>query len=296
MLLKTRTGIPTLLAVVCLPVAAQMQWRELEGGRIEVLDQGKPALVYNFGVQASPRAPADRARCCYIFPLWTPAGVSPLDDFPTDHFHHHGIFWAWPVVESGGIAHDLWMYGNIQHRFERWLRREAATTGVTLEVENGWYAGSEKWVSETVRICVHPAAASSRVVKIALRLAAVRNSVTLRGSRDPGKSYGGLSARFAPREATVIRTSDGFIHRDEDLRSHGWAELEGRYGGKHAVLCIVPDEHNPGAPHQWCLRHYGFLGVSFPGKTQAADGFTVEPGAPIDLRFTIVASDGTAEN
>src|SRR5215467_4614640 len=99
------------LALCALPAAGQgsFTWKDLGDGRIELDENGKPALVYNYGIQWKEGAPEDRRRCCYIFPVYTPAGVSMLDDFPKDHWHHRGLFWSWPDVETGGKTYDIWM-------------------------------------------------------------------------------------------------------------------------------------------------------------------------------------------
>src|ERR1019366_3949184 len=95
---------------------APFSWKDLGGGRVELSEGDKPALVYNYGPQWKQGAPQDRRRCCYIFPVYTPAGVSMLDDFPEDHWHHRGLFWSWPVVETGGKTYDLWMTFTAAHR------------------------------------------------------------------------------------------------------------------------------------------------------------------------------------
>jgi hypothetical protein len=108
---------------------------------------------------------------------------------------------------------------------------------------------------------------------------------------EPGKSYGGLSTRFAPREGTIVRADGEVLKKDEDLNPRRWAELEAVYGGKRAVLRITPDEKNPGFPHQWCLRNYGFIGASFPGRSAAVDHYTLEPGKPLNLKFRVRVAD-----
>jgi hypothetical protein len=115
--------------------------------------------------------------------------------------------------------------------------------------------------------------------------------VTLRGSQEKGKSYGGFSARFAQRTGTVIRTDLGVMEKDEDLVPHAWAELEAAYEGKKAALRIVPDAKNAGAPYQWCLRGYGFVGASVPGRTEKVDGLTLEPGKAQTFTFRVQARD-----
>jgi hypothetical protein len=57
------------------------------------------------------------------------------------------------------------------------------------------------------------------------------------------------------------------------------------------VLRITPAADGLGAPYHWCLRRYGFVGASFPGKTATVDGYTLEPGKPLVLRFRVRAAD-----
>jgi hypothetical protein len=57
------------------------------------------------------------------------------------------------------------------------------------------------------------------------------------------------------------------------------------------VLRITSDDKNPGVPMQWCLRNYGFIGASFPGRTASVDHYTLEPGKPLTLRFRVRIAD-----
>jgi hypothetical protein len=282
-----------LVAAVLLPVPTwgQLTMTDAGDGRIELKEAGRTALVYNFNSQLKADAPQDRRRCCYIFPVVTPGGVSVLDDFPKDHYHHHGIFWAWPVVEVASAKYDLWMYRGIQHRFEKWITQDVRPTRAELVASNGWYVGEKKVVNETARITLLPAHGNSRTFEAELTLEAVDQPVTMRGSPDKGKSYGGFSARFAPRENTLMASAEGPVEKDQDLVPHKWAELTASYGGKKATLRITPDPGNPGVPYQWCLRNYGFVGASFPGRAGEAQGHTLQPGKPVRLKFSVTVSD-----
>ncbi|MBI5281142.1 MAG: PmoA family protein [Candidatus Solibacter usitatus] len=281
--------------LICAAFAACAQgplaWKDLGGGRMELSENGKTYLVYNYGPQLKAGAPEDRRRCCYIFPAFTPAGVSMLDDFPRDHYHHHGLFWAWPVVETPSGKYDLWMYRGVQHRFEKIIASQSRPDRAVLTTANGWYTGEKKIVRETVRISASPSQGSSRSFEVDLKLEAVDEPVTLRGSQEKGKSYGGFSARFAPRQETVLRSAEGPIDKDEDLVPHKWAELEAVYDGRKASLRITSGPANEGAPYQWCLRRYGFAGASFPGRTEEVQGFTILPGKPLQLKFTVTVTD-----
>lgn len=287
------TKTSRLLLCLALPAlaAAQISMTDHPDGRLELKDNGRTALVYNYGPQLKAGVPENRRRCCYIFPVFTPAGVSMLDDFPRDHYHHHGVFWAWPVVETRSGKYDLWMYRGVEHRFDKWVTQDVQPRKASLVAANGWFAGGQKIVNETVRLTLLPAKGKERSFEVELILTATGQPVTLRGSQEKGKSYGGFSARFAPREQTALASAEGPVPRDEDLVPHKWAELTASYGGKKATLRIAPDAKNPGVPYQWCLRNYGFVGASFPGRTDAVQGFTLQPGKPLTLKFTVTVSD-----
>jgi hypothetical protein len=267
------------LFAASLPTLAQFAWRDTGTGRLELTQKGQPVLVYNYGPQLANGAPQDRRRCCYISPIYTPSGVVPTEDFPKDHWHHHGIFWAWPQVSTPSGQYDFWMYKGVEQRFVKWLEKKPGS----LRVENGWFAGGKQLVRETVSLRVD----ADRILHVELKLEALGEPVTLAGSREQGKGYGGFSARFAPRENTVIRTSDGEIKKDEDLNPHAWAELEGTYQGKRALLRITPDPENPNQPDPWCLRFYGFVGSSWPNTTPR----TLDPGRPVVLKYRVSVTD-----
>ena len=56
-------------------------------------------------------APANRiyarARSDYIHPLYGLNGEVLTRDWPVDHPHHRGIYWAWPEVDYGTNRGDL---------------------------------------------------------------------------------------------------------------------------------------------------------------------------------------------
>jgi hypothetical protein len=249
---------------------------------MELREGGKVALVYNYGPQLKAGAPEEKRRCCYVFPVYTPGGVSMLDDFPSDHWHHRGLFWSWPVVETEGKKYDIWMMFTAKHR----AAGAVSVSGGTLHASNVWEAGGKDIVKEDLRLTVLPASGNTREMDVELTWEALGAPVTLRGSAEAGKSYGGLSTRFAAREGTVLRADGLVIVKDEDLVPHKWAELEGVFDGKRVALRITAE-----TAMQWCLRNYGFVGASFPGRTATVDGYTLERGKPLTLKFRVAVRD-----
>jgi len=276
-----------ILALLLAPqgYAGEFRFRDIDNKSIELSEDAAPVFVYNYGTMLKPAVPADRARCCYIHPLYAPNGVVLTDDFPKDHYHHRGVSWMWPVVKVDGKTYDLWTIKGIAAKFEKWIRKEAGFDGATLAVRNGWYIEDRKVVEEQVEVVVWPAAAGRRNVDFTLQFRAVAAGVEIGGSPDAHKGYGGFNVRFAPRTATTIRTPASGDVPDSDGIPQPWAELAGDFAGRHASLRIAIDPANPAAPNGWCLRHYGFLGVEFPGLAP-------HPLSALTLKYRITAGPG----
>jgi hypothetical protein len=265
--------------------AAAFTWTDA-GGKLELRDNGKPVMSYVYEKQLANGAPEVKRRSGYVHPVWAPNGVVVTDDFPKDHWHHRGIFWAWPIVRHEGKTFDIWtLTGGIDSRFVRWLHKKDGGTGA-LGVENCWYIGDRQVIRETVSMTAHPAENNQRRIDFTLTLEAVGGPIELVGSPDDRKGYGGFSARFAPRTETVVRTDAGVEAKDTDMVPHPWAELEANYGGKKATLRIAQSKDNPGYPAGWCLRKYGFLGVNYPGL----EPLRLIPGKPLTTRYEVTVS------
>jgi hypothetical protein len=252
-------------------------------GALVLYEGDRPVLAYNFGLQKKAGVPDDRARSCYVHPLYGLDGEVLTDDFPADHYHHRGLFWAWPHVRIGSEEYDLWMLRGIRHQFEGWTERAAGPTTATLACKNGWYVQQRKVLEEDFRLVVHPATSTGRRIDVELRLTAASAPVTLWGAA--GKSYGGMSLRFAPRQDTKITTATGPRPADLDLTRLSWADLSGRFAAGQdqsgVALFVAPD--HPDYPPTWITRHYGFLGVGWPGEAP----FTIHPGKTTTCRYAL---------
>jgi L-alanine-DL-glutamate epimerase-like enolase superfamily enzyme len=258
--------------------------RDVTSTSLEIAEAGSPVLVYNHGMMLKPGAPGNFTRACYVHPLYAPDGAVLTDDFPKDHYHHRGLSWMWPIVRVDGKTYDPWgCVPGMQARFVSWIAREAGAAAARVAVENGWFIGDRKAVKETVDITVHPAAADSRRLDLALTFEAVSSPVEICGTPDDGKGYGGLCLRFAPRENTTITTDKGREPKDTNLVPHPWAELAGTFAGRRASARVDIDPSHPAYPNGWCLRHYGFLGVNYPGLKP----IVIEPGKPLVLKYRL---------
>ena len=268
------------------PNASAFQFKDTSEASLGLWEGERPVMVYNHGTVTCDRVPesdARRSRACYVHPVWGLDGEVLTDDFPKDHYHHHGIFWAWPHVGISGKEYDLWTYKNIQQRFVGWLQRQAGPLAAVLAVENGWFVGDEKVMIERVWMRSQRTEDGSRSLDFEFTWIPVDKPITLWGAG--GKSYGGLNLRFAPREDTRITVPAGVSKEDLPDTPLEWADLTAKFAGAPGPsgAAILVDPGHPDYPPTWLTRHYGVLCVGWPGvKPQP-----FEPGQPIRLNYRV---------
>jgi len=268
----------------------EFHFQDLDEKSLGLFDGDRPVLTYNHGTitnEAVPEKDHRRSRACYIHPLWGLNGEVLTEDFPRDHYHHHGVFWTWPHIVVQGQEYDLWAGPNIKQRFVRWLCREAGPVAAVLGVENGWFVGQQKVMIERVWIRAYKAAGGSRSLDLEFAWIPVDEPVTLWGA--PNKSYGGLTVRFAPPSrkdpSTVITVPSGPTEADLPETRLPWADFTSKLGGASTLsgAAVFVDPGHPDYPPTWLTRHYGPLCVGWPGVNSK----TFEPGMPIRLNYRI---------
>lgn len=274
-------------------------------GRLEICERGKPVLVYNASEQIRDEITDSRnRRACYVHPLYGLQGEVLTDDFPKDHYHHHGLFWGWMHVAFEGIdgEFDNWTHPEtLRFVHHRWLRREAAADQAILAVENGWYLTdskgqrtSDSLMRERITLTVHPEQDNLRLIDFSGEWTPTTRAVTLRGAE--GKSYGGVNIRFAPHQDSVITVADGVTSEDLPIARLTWADFTAKFVmpsqtkaestesmlESGIVLMISPN--HPDYPPTWLTRHYGVLCIGWPG----VDGQTFKPGETFKLDYRIL--------
>jgi hypothetical protein len=286
---------------------AAFAFSDVSPDSLRIAQHETPVLVYNHGVitdEKVPKKDGRRSRACYIHPLWGLNGEVLTDDFPKDHYHHHGVFWAWPHVEIGTLEssapqsgdsdgasqpgtekHDLWEYKDISQRFVRWLGRDAGPVAAVLGVENGWFVKDRKVMIERVWIEVAKATPTERAIDLDFTWIPVDRSITLRGAE--GKSYGGLTIRFAVKDQkkSTITVPSGVAAKDLPETPLPWVDLTYLFAGEKqpsGAAIFIPRDH-PDYPPTWLTRHYGPQCIGWPG----VKGKTFEAGKPIRLHYRI---------
>ncbi len=281
---------PTQYTIVTSKSAAAPSFRlENVGDKSVRIYQGNtPVLQYNYGTIVNENVPENeprRQRACYVHPIWGMDGEILTDDFPKDHYHHHGMFWTWPHVIIGENEYSLWEdKGNLRQRFIKWLAQENGPTGCVLGFENGWFEGDRQVLTERVWITVYPAEKDTRAIDVDLFLIP-KVELTLRGAE--GKSYGGPTIRFHPpnANASTITVPDGVTENDLTETRLPWADFTTTFDGRKqpSGAAIFISKHFPDYPPMWLTRHYGPLCVGWPGTQNR----TLEAGKPIHMPYRV---------
>jgi len=276
-------GLLQCLVLLGAGAAESFRFQAVNEKSLGLWEGNKPVFVYNYGVLLKDGVPADRARSSYVHPLYGMDGEVLTDDFPRDHYHHRGLFWAWPHVKVGGKEYDAWMVKGAESKFDRWLKRSAGKDKAVLQVQNYWVADGQRIMKEVVTLTAHPAEKDSRALDLECVWTPLEQPITLAGAE--GKSYGGLTLRFAPRTNTVITTPLGVDGKDLPMTRLAWADLTATYTGvpQPSGAAIFISRSHPGFPPMWLTRHYGVLCVGWPG----VDAQTFPAGKPIHCKYRV---------
>lgn len=267
------------------------QFKEVDDKSLGLWEGDKPVFVYHNGKNSLPGVAKAGVRSTYVHPIYGLDGEVLTDDFPADHYHHHGLFWGWPHVKVGDREYDLWKMVGIRIEFERWLAKEATADAAELRVENGWFVGDKRVMKEECRLKVHPATDEGRSIDVTLIWTPTEEPITLGGAE--GKSYGGLTLRFAPRTDTVITVPCGRTSHDLLEAKLPWADLSAKFDGAPSAsgAAVFAAAKNPGYPPEWMTRAYGLLAPGWPGvKPQ-----TLEAGKSVTCRYRVWVHRGTPE-
>ncbi|MBN1293089.1 MAG: PmoA family protein [Candidatus Latescibacteria bacterium] len=258
---------------------------------LTLYENESPVMTYVYGMNLKEGVPEDRTRSGYIHPVYGLDGEILTEDFPVDHYHHRGIYIAWPRVIVDGDSLDLWHIRGIEKRFERWLLKETGPVYARLGIQTGWYKGENKVVDERLFVTVYRVGTIGRIMDFQVTFEALYSPVKIIGSADL-KGYGGFNYRPATFEEPVI-TAEGETQADSDLKRFAWADFSARFGGRNVSsgTAIFEDKRNINTPNGWCIRHYGFLGIEWPGNNP----YILEPGTQLMNRYRIWFHRGNAE-
>jgi len=280
------------MAVPTITLAATMDVREDKAtGQYLIQESGKPVLRYNYQAIAPGDLLAQikeanrkyaQARSDYIHPLYGLNGEELTLDWPLDHPHHRGIYWAWPEVDYHGERGDLHALQRVFARPTGVCMTQDGPDNARIDAENLWrWEDQEPIVREIAVIRAWRSVPTGRFIDLEFHFTALKEEVAL--ARRETKLYGGLNIRLAPVKQQSIRFSNdppGTTPR------RAWGDVSGIFSGAAVTsLAVFQMPSNPGYPGDWVqYPEINWLQPTFPA---AGTRYVLKPGQPLILKFRL---------
>lgn len=283
------------LAVIPVILQAQMNVTPSDEGLL-ITEKGKEVMFY----QITPRSLDGKyTRCNYFHPVWDLTGNIITEDFPADHLHHRGIFWAWhQILLDGKSVGDLWALEDILQEVEDVEYKILNSGAARLQTRVIWSstAGRQggdplRLIRENLTLHIHPEKNNYRRMDFEIALQSFHKNVMMGGSNDD-KGYSGFSVRMVLPPDVRFDGPDGRVEPlVNQVESPGFINVTGTLPstGKMVGVTIVDHPQNPMYPQKWILRSRNSMqNAAYPGR----EPVVVPYDQPLILRYTVLIHDG----
>ena len=268
-----------------------------DGTRLTLSIGDKPVITYNHGLLPAPEGiDPVFAKNGHIHPLRTPLGRFVTDDFPPDHAHQHGIFFAWVKTTFEDRPVDFWnqakQLGSVEHmkiletvsgpvfgQFKVKLRHSDLTApdGPKPVLEEIW----------TVRVYNVP---DPFLIDLKSEQRCVADTPLVINEYH----YGGMGLRAArewyKQDGSGFLTSTGRKRRDGNHTRARWVITHGQSEGQPAAVAALGHPDNFRAP-QYVRLHPTKPYFCFAPMVMGP--FEIAPGKPFVSRYRYATYDGT---
>lgn len=264
---------------------------------LEVRLRGQPVLRYNSKPVSPPdKTPTVWARNAYIHPLWTPSGRIVTDDFPSDHPHQRGIFFAWTKTKFKGRQPDFWNLGGETGtvRFHRMESRQSGPVFGSFKVQHRHLDTStvpqQDVLKEQWKVQVFALGSDSK--GHLFDLTSYQQCATTSPLELPQYRYGGFAFRGSRewRENPVeFLTSGGKDRLTGDASRARWCAISGQVEGQPVTVIVFCHPNNYRAPQPLRIHprdpYFNFSPVRI-GPMEIA------PHQPYVSQYRLLAADG----
>ncbi len=217
-----------------------------------------------------------------------------------NHDHHLSVWFAHHDVNG----FDFWADGKgTTIRQKQWLAYEDGDDEAVMAVRLGWFdPGGVEIMEQDVVAAIRPLPFAEHELEIqaVFRVPKGREGVEL------GKTnFGFLAVRVAKTISAhfgggQLSNSEGVVGEKDAFGKHAsWVDYSGPVmegGGVRRVpvtqgITFLDHPDNPRHPTAWHVRDDGWMGAAFC----LDEGFTLEPGQPLVLRYLLHAHEGPCD-
>jgi hypothetical protein len=239
-------------------------------------------------------------RANYIHPLYGLDGEILTEDFPVDHPHHRGVFWAWHQVWLGDKKlGDSWaaqdFFWDVYDTEILTLDSQSRALKLHVYWKSPLFTDADgkqqPFVKETTTIRIHRTEGDIRKIDFQIELLALKDDMRLGGSED-AKGYGGFTTRIPlPDGLAFIGTNGPVEPTNLSVEAGPWLDFSGNLGGQGKIngLAILCHKSSPGYPQRWILRRKGSAqNPVYPGR----DPVPLSREKPLVLRYRLIIHRG----
>jgi len=271
---------------------------------VEVVSHHRPVFTYNTVPAPLPPGRPDLTpvfqRGGYLHPVFTPAGRVVTDDYPANHRHHHGIWFAWTKTGFEGRSPDFWNMGDRKGTVE-FVGLDRTWNGpvhagfqsrhqqVDLTSGSPRIALRETW---NVRAFALGSTSAVHLFDIEITdVCATNTPLDLPQYRYGGIGVRGHAAWNDPSKMGFLN-SGGVTDRSKGDKGEtvgDWAVLHGPVDGGYGGIALFGHPGNANAPQPQRIHPTEPFLCFAP---QQAGPLRIEPGKPFIARYRFATFDG----
>jgi Methane oxygenase PmoA len=271
-------------------------------GKLSLQHAAEEILTYHTATSSPPKGiAAHYARSGHIHPLQTPTGKTVTAEFPADHAHQHGVFFAWVHSEFAGHEVDFWnqgkQLGTVRHRRLVEARAGEVYAGFIAELEHLDLTAGEKVVlHETCRVLGVKIDDSFLIDIESTQTAATDEPLKILKYHYGGFGWRGPSEWLLP-EGSSDATGCEFLTSEGHSRVPGnhtrpqWVSVTGKVGGDLCTVAIFGHPQNLRHPQPVRLhpdKPYFCFAPCVLGD------FEITRNQPLTSRYRLITHDGPA--
>lgn len=237
----------------------------------------------------------------YIHPVFTPSGRVVTDDYPPDHFHHHGIWFAWTKTEFEGRHPDFWNVGDGTGRVEfvaldtTWSGSvhagfKSRNRSIDVSAPKPITVLNEQWTVTAYN--------TGQGVKpyTMFDLVSTQDLATSSPLLLPEYRYGGLGFRghrqWLAKDNCDFLTSEGKDRNNGHGSRARWCHIGGRIDGQLAGIAILDHPSNFRAPQAMRINPDQPF---FCYSPSLIGDWKIEPGQSYVSRYRFIVYDGAPD-
>ena len=282
-----------------LPSLAQVKMQKGEGGLL-FTENGDSVLFYQ---KNAKNLDGKYGRCNYLHPVWGLDSKVLTEDFPADHLHHRGVFWAWHQIWiDGKRIGDGWEIKDFEQEVTdvEYISGKGGIAILKTEVNwksDVWKKQGEKvsYLKEKTTITIHPKTGNYRKIEFEISLLALEENLSIGGSEDV-KGYSGFSVRMKlPEDVKFIGPKGEIEPQNEAVHSPGYVNITGSVGKNNSEggIVMVDNSQNPGYPQSWILRARNSMqNAAFPGNKT----IQISTQKPLVLKYSLLVYTGKMDD